>query len=118
VLAEDGGEVTKDGARFFTQFGADLEQPAGGRRIFCRACLDWSERRYHVAGLVGAEIWRRCQELGWLAQRRDTRAVSVTPVGRRGFRDTLGITLELEGRARLQAGRELTDTLDAPGPPR
>ena len=52
VLGEDGGEVTAAGARFLTGFGADLR--SRGRRIFCRPCLDWSERRYHVAGLVGA----------------------------------------------------------------
>ena len=49
--------VTAAGARFLTGFGADLR--SRGRRIFCRPCLDWSERRYHVAGLVGAAIWRR-----------------------------------------------------------
>src|ERR1035437_8727452 len=59
VLTEEGGEVTKAGARFFTRFGAELNPQSGSRRIFCRACLDWSERRYHVAGFVGAEIWRR-----------------------------------------------------------
>jgi len=63
VLTEEGGEVTKAGARFFTRFGAELNPQSGSRRIFCRACLDWSERRYHVAGFVGAEIWRRCLEL-------------------------------------------------------
>jgi len=115
VLAEDGGGVTEAGARFFSQFGADLESRVGGRRIFCRACLDWSERRYHVAGLVGAEIWRRCQELGWLARRRDTRAISVTAIGRRGFRETLGIDLEFEGRTRLQVRRERTGALDGSG---
>ena len=93
VLTEEGGEVTAAGARFFRRFGADLESQAGGRRIFCRACLDWSERRYHVAGFVGAEIWRRCLELGWLARRRDTRAVRITPAGRRGLRETFGIRL-------------------------
>src|ERR1019366_8176517 len=55
VLTEEGGEVTKAGARFFTRFGAELNPQSGSRRIFCRACLDWSERRYHVAGFVGAE---------------------------------------------------------------
>jgi len=99
VLAEDGGEVTAAGVAFFTRFGTDLKSPSGSHRIFCRACLDWSERRYHVAGFLGAEIWRRCLELGWLARRRDTRAISVTPAGRRGLRDTLGIDLELPGRA-------------------
>ena len=58
VLTDDGGEVTEAGTRFLTSFGADLRP--GGKRVFCRPCLDWSERRYHVAGLVGAQIWRRC----------------------------------------------------------
>ena len=68
VLSEEGGEVTKAGARFLTGFGVELNSKTAGRRIFCRACLDWSERRYHVAGFVGAEIWRRCLERGWLTQ--------------------------------------------------
>ena len=93
VLSEEGGEVTPAGARFLARFGANLNSPTAGRRIFCRACLDWSERRYHVAGLVGAEIWRRCLELGWFARRRDTRAVRVTPAGRRGLQETFGIRL-------------------------
>jgi DNA-binding transcriptional ArsR family regulator len=95
VLSDEGGEVTKAGARFLNDFGAELNSKLGGRRIFCRACLDWSERRYHVAGWVGSEIWRRCLELGWLAQQRDSRAVRVTPAGRRGLRETLGVKLDL-----------------------
>jgi DNA-binding transcriptional ArsR family regulator len=105
VLTEEGGEVTKAGAQFFTRFGIALDSPLGSRRIFCRACLDWSERRYHVAGFVGAEIWRRCLELGWLARRRDTRALRVTPAGRRGLRENLGINLDLEDRPLLHARR-------------
>ena len=93
VLSEEGGEVTKAGARFLTQFGAELNSKSKGPRIFCRACLDWSERRYHVAGLVGAEIQRRCLELGWLARQRDTRAVHLTPAGQRGLRETFGVNV-------------------------
>ena len=69
-------------------------QYTAGRRIFCRACLDWSERRYHVAGYVGAEICRRSVELGWVSQHRGTRAVQLTPKGRRGYRDTFGMTFD------------------------
>ena len=98
MLSEDGGEVTAAGARFLTKFGAQLTSKTAGRRIFCRACLDWSERRYHVAGLVGAEICRRCLELGWLARRRDTRALQITAAGRRGLRDTFGVRLEFDGQ--------------------
>jgi len=95
VLSDEGGEVTKAGARFLSEFGAALNPKAAGKRIFCRACLDWSERRYHVAGFVGSEIWRRCLDLGWLARQRDSRAVRVTPAGKRGLRDTFGVKLDL-----------------------
>ena len=89
VLAEDGGAVTDKGRKFLSAFGVDLSLPAR-KRIFCRACLDWSERRHHIAGLVGAQLLNRCIELGWLARQRDTRAVRITPAGRSGLRDTFG----------------------------
>ena len=84
ILTDEGGEVTDAGARFFAAFGADLTSRSRSRRTFCRPCLDWSERRYHVAGLVGSEILRRCLELDWLVRERDTRAVRVTSAGEIG----------------------------------
>jgi hypothetical protein len=102
VLSDEGGAVTAAGARFLTKFGIDLNTKSAGRRIFCRACLDWSERRYHVAGFIGAEIRHRAIELGWLARQRDTRAVQVTAAGRRGLRDTLGVKLDFDGRPKRQ----------------
>jgi DNA-binding transcriptional ArsR family regulator len=95
VLTEDGGEVTDAGARFLTEFGADLR--VRGKRIFCRPCLDWSERRYHVAGLVGAGIWRRCLDLGWLIRERDSRALRLTAAGKTGLSDRFGVDLTKEG---------------------
>jgi hypothetical protein len=74
-----------------SSFGLDLVSRS--KRIFCRPCLDWSERRYHVAGLVGAQIWRRCEELNWLARGRDSRAVRVTSAGRTGLHDAFGLDL-------------------------
>ena len=96
VLTDEGGEVTSAGARFLTKFGADLNAKSVGRRIFCRACLDWSERRYHVAGFIGAEIWRCCLDQGWLTPQRDSRAVQVTAAGRSGLRETFGVKLDVE----------------------
>lgn len=93
VLTDDGGEVTPSGARFLSNFGAELTQISGSRRIFCRPCLDWSERRYHIAGHVGAEIQRCCLKRGWLRRDPETRVVRVTPAGQIGLRKTFGIDL-------------------------
>jgi len=94
LLSDDGGEVTRAGGKFLGAFGADLN-PKRSQRMFCRPCLDWSERRYHVAGHVGAEICRRCLELGWLARSRDSRALKITPTGRVGLYKAFGVTAEL-----------------------
>jgi hypothetical protein len=62
VLSDEGGELTVAGKRFLSGFGSVIMPASGSRRIFCRPCLDWSERRYHIAGHVGAEICRCCLE--------------------------------------------------------
>jgi DNA-binding transcriptional ArsR family regulator len=98
MLSEDGGEITAAGNRFLNKFGLALDERSAGRRIFCRPCLDWSERRYHLAGFVGAELCRRCVELGWLRRNRDGRAIRITPAGWRGLRDRLGVTLDFDQR--------------------
>ncbi len=90
TLGTDGGELTEEGRRFLDGFGAS---PAPGRRVFCRPCLDWSERRPHLAGRLGAALASRCFELGWIERQRDTRAVVITQAGRQGFRGTFGIAL-------------------------
>jgi DNA-binding transcriptional ArsR family regulator len=100
ILGEDGGAITPEGEQFLREFGLALDTKRAGKRIFCRACLDWSERRYHVAGFVGAEICRHMFELGWVTQQRGKRAIQVTPAGRRGLRQTFGVDLGSAG-ARL-----------------
>jgi DNA-binding transcriptional ArsR family regulator len=90
MLTDEGGEVTPAGRRFFLKLGADLQAKSGNRRIFCRPCLDWSERRHHVAGHVGAEICRCFEQKRWILRSRGNRTVSLTPAGRRGLRDVFG----------------------------
>ena len=94
VLSEEGGALTARGQKFLCDFGADLTEKPSSRRIFCRACLDWSERRYHIAGLVGAAILTRLIALNWLARQRGSRALRLTPAGQRGLRETFAVTLE------------------------
>jgi DNA-binding transcriptional ArsR family regulator len=93
MLSEDGGVVTETGAKFLSDFGTDLTSNSCGSRIFCRPCLDWSERRYHIAGHVGAELWRRCVALGWVTKQRDTRAVQITKIGKLGLLEAFGVDL-------------------------
>jgi DNA-binding transcriptional ArsR family regulator len=91
ILSDDGGELTDGGARLLQRLGVMPAPKTKNRRIYCRPCLDWSERRYHVAGFVGAEICRCCLERGWLTRMRDTRALRLTPEGRRGLAETFGV---------------------------
>jgi DNA-binding transcriptional ArsR family regulator len=91
-LSSEGGAVTPAGLAFFGEFGLDL-RPGGksGARVFCRPCLDWSERRLHIGGTLGAALAARCFALNWLRRHDDSRAIAVTPAGRQGFRDRFGL---------------------------
>jgi DNA-binding transcriptional ArsR family regulator len=99
VLDPDGGEVTEAGARFFAEFGLDLGAAARHRRRFCRPCLDWTERRPHLGGAVGAAMAERCFALGWIERVRDSRAVAITPTGREGLERVFAITLPTAAEA-------------------
>ena len=94
VLAEDGGEVTESGAAFLAGLSIEFGARRRPQRAFCRACLDWSERRPHIAGTVGASVLERCLDLAWVERRRDSRALTITPAGRSGFADAFGISLD------------------------
>src|SRR5262245_23764800 len=91
VLDHEAAELTPVGARFLTGFGIELPRRRSSRRHFCRLCLDWTERRPHIAGAIGAAITKRCFDLGWMERMKDSQAVIVTPLGRRGFQKAFGI---------------------------
>jgi len=85
ILADGSGLVTKAGHRFFSDFGIDVEVMPPSKRPLCRMCLDWSERRPHIAGRLGASLLDRLVHLGWVAHIPNSRALKITVAGRRGF---------------------------------
>lgn len=92
LLGDDGGEVTADGEAFLDTLGIDVPSLTKQRRVFCRPCLDWSMRRPHIAGAVGAALFERFMARGWMRPIKDSRALNITPVGRKQLRDLLGVT--------------------------
>jgi DNA-binding transcriptional ArsR family regulator len=91
VFGDEGGAVTEEGTRFLTEFGIDLFAAGAKRRHFCRSCFDWTERRPHIGGAVGAALTNRCFDLGWVERMKHSRAVIVTQEGKRGLLETFGI---------------------------
>lgn len=82
--------VTAAGRRHFAQAGIDMEALERLRRPVCRSCLDWSERRSHLGGALGAAVLERIVGQGW-ASRRDGRVVSFTAPGARAFGAAFGL---------------------------
>ena len=91
VLDDDIAEITRAGIRFLAEFGIEFPPLRSPRGHHCRLCLDWTERRPHIAGAVGVAITKRYFDLGWLERMPRSHAVIVTPSGRRGFLKTFGI---------------------------
>lgn len=91
VLDDKAAEITTAGTRFFTEFGIALPARRSTPRHFCRLCLDWTERRPHIAGALGAAITKRFFDLGWMERMKRSHAVIVTPLGRRGLQQTFGV---------------------------
>ncbi len=103
VIVGDGGAlVTEAGRDFLAGLGAGLGavladgngDGAGGGRPLCRVCLDWSERRHHLAGRLGAALLTCSLERGWIARIPDSRAVTITDAGKQAFSTVFGITAE------------------------
>jgi DNA-binding transcriptional ArsR family regulator len=90
VLDADAGELTEAGSSFLAGLGADLAPAARSRRAFCRPCLDWSERRPHLAGRVGAAIAHLGFERDWIRRRRVGRSIEITDDGIVAFKEMFG----------------------------
>ncbi|BFO20189.1 winged helix-turn-helix domain-containing protein [Streptomyces sp. KM77-8] len=92
LLQDTGFALTDAGLRWFATAGIGLDR--GSRRPLARACLDWTERRPHLAGVAGAALCRHALDTGWCVRIGSERAVKVTAAGERALSGLLGIEAE------------------------
>jgi DNA-binding transcriptional ArsR family regulator len=86
-------EATQNGAKGFESLGIDIDVTRKLRRRFAYACLDWSERRPHVGGALGAALLAVALTKKWIVQDLDSRAIGITSIGRRETLARLGLAL-------------------------
>ena len=91
--ADDRSEydLTPEGAKRFESMGIDIEATRTLRRRFACACLDWSERRPHIGGALGAALLKLALKRRWVIQELDSRALDVTGLGRREMLSRFGV---------------------------
>jgi DNA-binding transcriptional ArsR family regulator len=83
-------DLTAAGTRAFASLGIDVEATRALRRRFAYACVDWSERRPHLGGALGAALLDVALKRRWVTQDRHSRALAVTTPGRREMRTRFG----------------------------
>ena len=95
VFAEDGGALSESGSALLLGLGVELARVGSARQgsTFCRPCLDWSERRSHIGGEVGRQMYAAFVRKGWLRQPEAGRAVAITPAGLAAFEHHFGFGL-------------------------
>jgi DNA-binding transcriptional ArsR family regulator len=85
-ILTDNFEVSKKGEKWFKDLGLDLEEIKQQRRSYLRPCLDWSERRYHIAGALPAALLDKMLEEDWIRRTKNSRAVVITAEGQKKMR--------------------------------
>lgn len=97
-MNHDGGLVTDAGVSMLKKIGIDVAHLKLGHgknaRVLCRFCLDWSERRPHLSGALGAELCAVSLKKGWIRRKEGSRAVTITPAGITIYRDAIGVVLK------------------------
>jgi DNA-binding transcriptional ArsR family regulator len=93
VLDQEVGELTEPGTAFLCSLGVDLSSPVRHRRVLCRPCLDWSERRPHLAGRAGAALADLAFQRDWIRRRPQGRSVEITDAGLDAFRSLFGVCI-------------------------
>ena len=84
--------LTRAGKPFLADLGLDIGAARRQRRLFARRCLDWTERRHHLGGALGAALARHCFEAGWVQRDHDDRTVGITAKGARAFAAQFGLS--------------------------
>ena len=84
-------DLTFEGAKAFQSLGIEVEATRALRRRFASACLDWSERRPHLGGALGAALLKVALKRKWVVQDLDSRALGVTSFGRREMLSRFGL---------------------------
>jgi DNA-binding transcriptional ArsR family regulator len=87
AMSGDELRLSESGVEWFRRLGIDTDAAARQRRTFCRPCMDWSERRHHLAGSLGAALLSRLQDLKWASRDKSSRVIRFTPRGERAFLD-------------------------------
>ncbi len=83
--------LTGPGAEQLGRFGIDIAVLRAHRRPLTRSCLDWSERRPHLAGAIGAALCQQLIDRGWITRMPEPRIVRLTPAGEHGLAQTFGV---------------------------
>jgi DNA-binding transcriptional ArsR family regulator len=91
-----GYEITAAGERALTELGIDMQATRALRRKFAYACVDWSERRPHLGGALGAALFKLALRRKWITQDLDSRALRLTRGGSRDLERRLGLRLGVE----------------------
>jgi DNA-binding transcriptional ArsR family regulator len=86
-------EISPEGEKWFTEFGIPLNVLKQQKRSFLRPCLDWSERRPHIAGSLATALLDKMLFEDWLRKTKDSRALIVTAKGKKEFQSRLGIAI-------------------------
>ena len=87
AMSRQGLRPTVAGSRWFKNAGIDTDLAEQQRRTYCRPCMDWSERRFHLAGSLGAALLSRVCDLGWAKREKASRVIRFTVSGERRFRE-------------------------------
>ena len=87
-------ELGPRGPEIFEKLGLDLKALRRERRRFAFACPDWTERRPHLGGVLGAALWAQFVEHGWVVKQQGTRAIIVTDLGKQKLREEFSIQVQ------------------------